>query len=86
MGLIYVNPEGVDGKPDPLKRTRCACYLRAYGNERRRNCCPDGPCHTVGKAHGNGDGIFRTSAEAADVEDQGLGWNNKTSEALVVTP
>lgn len=78
MGLIYVNPEGVNGNPDPL---RTALHIRetfarmAMDDEETAALTAGG--HTVGKAHGNGDAnALGPVPEGAGVEEQGLGWNN----------
>ena len=78
MGLIYVNPEGVDGKPDPLKTAidvRTTFKRMAMNDEETVALTAGG--HTVGKAHGNGDAsILGKEPEAADINEQGLGWHN----------
>lgn len=78
MGLIYVNPEGVDGKPDPLrtaKDVRMTFKRMAMNDEETVALAAGG--HTVGKCHGNGDAsILGESPEGAELEDQGLGWIN----------
>ncbi|WP_151173135.1 catalase/peroxidase HPI [Pseudoalteromonas ruthenica] len=78
MGLIYVNPEGVNGEPDPLKtaaQVRETFARMAMDDEETAALTVGG--HTVGKTHGNGDAeILGPEPEAADVFEQGLGWNN----------
>jgi len=78
MGLIYVNPEGVNGKPDPLKtagQVRETFARMAMNDEETAALTAGG--HTVGKCHGNGDaGALGPEPEAADVEEQGFGWHN----------
>jgi len=78
MGLIYVNPEGVDGKPDPLKTAhdvRLTFARMAMIDEETVALTAGG--HTVGKCHGNGDAkALGPDPEGADVEEQGLGWHN----------
>ena len=84
MGLIYVNPEGVDGKPDPLKTAHDVrvTFARMAMNDEETVALTAGG-HTVGKCHGNGDAkLLGPAPEAADVEDQGLGWINKTSRGI----
>ncbi|MGB5327160.1 MAG: catalase/peroxidase HPI [Gammaproteobacteria bacterium] len=84
MGLIYVNPEGVDGKPDPLKTARDVreTFARMAMNDEETVALTAGG-HTVGKAHGNGDAaLLGPEPEATDIEDQGLGWLNKTSRGV----
>ncbi|MFW1677372.1 catalase/peroxidase HPI [Pontibacter sp. JAM-7] len=84
MGLIYVNPEGVDGKPDPLKTAqdvRITFARMAMDDEETVALTAGG--HTVGKAHGNGDAAnLGPEPEAADIEEQGLGWNNNVSRGV----
>jgi len=84
MGLIYVNPEGVDGKPDPLKTAhdvRVTFERMAMNDEETVALTAGG--HTVGKAHGNGDAtLLGPEPEGAGVEDQGLGWLNKTARGI----
>lgn len=78
MGLIYVNPEGVDGKSDPLKTAQDmrTTFDRMAMNDEETVALTAGG-HTVGKAHGNGRGDnIGADTEAADVEFQGLGWHN----------
>jgi catalase-peroxidase len=80
MGLIYVNPEGVNGKPDPLKtaaQVRETFARMAMDDEETVALTAGG--HTVGKTHGNGDAsILGPNPEAAPVEEQGFGWSNPT--------
>ncbi|NRD23815.1 catalase/peroxidase HPI [Winogradskyella litoriviva] len=80
MGLIYVNPEGVNGKPDPLKtalQVRETFKRMAMNDEETVALTAGG--HTVGKTHGNGDAsILGPDPESADVDAQGLGWFNPT--------
>jgi len=107
MGLIYVNPEGVDGKPDPLRTaqdvrltfTRMAMddeetvalrtaqdvrltFVRMAMDDEETVALTAGG-HTVGKAHGNGSAsALGPVPEDASVEDQGLGWLNKTTRSI----
>ena len=84
MGLIYVNPEGVDGKPDPLKTARDVrvTFERMAMNDEETVALTAGG-HTVGKCHGNGSAAnLGPVPEAADVAEQGLGWMNHTSRGV----
>jgi catalase-peroxidase len=78
MGLIYVNPQGVDGNPDPIKTAQDmrVTFLRMAMNDEETVALTAGG-HTVGKAHGNGDAnALGPEPEAADVDTQGFGWLN----------
>jgi catalase-peroxidase len=84
MGLIYVNPEGVDGTPDPLKTAEDirVTFARMAMNDEETVALTAGG-HTVGKCHGNGDAdLLGSEPEAADIEEQGFGWNNKTKRGI----
>jgi len=84
MGLIYVNPEGVNGQPDPLKTAQQVreTFARMAMNDEETVALTAGG-HTVGKCHGNGDAeLLGPEPEAADVEEQGLGWNNHTKRGV----
>jgi catalase-peroxidase len=84
MGLIYVNPEGVDGNPDPLETAHDVrvTFARMAMNDEETVALTAGG-HTVGKCHGNGDAsLLGPVPEAADIEDQGLGWVNKTKRGI----
>ncbi|EGI73927.1 MULTISPECIES: catalase/peroxidase HPI [Pseudoalteromonas] len=78
MGLIYVNPEGVNGIPDPQKtadHVRETFARMAMDDEETAALTVGG--HTVGKTHGNGKAEhLGPEPEAADVHEQGLGWNS----------
>ncbi|MEM7162563.1 MAG: catalase/peroxidase HPI, partial [Bacteroidota bacterium] len=81
MGLIYVNPEGFNGKSDPA---RTALHMRetfsrmAMNDEETVALTAGG--HTVGKAHGNGDAdILGPNPEGSPIEEQGFGWSNPTA-------
>ena len=84
MGLIYVNPEGVNGNPDPLKtaqQVRETFARMAMSDEETVALTAGG--HTVGKCHGNGNADnLGPDPEAADVIEQGLGWNNHTTRGI----
>ena len=84
MGLIYVNPEGVDGKPDPLKTAHDVrvTFARMAMNDEETAALTAGG-HTVGKAHGNGDASkLGPEPEGAPIEDQGFGWLNKSGRGV----
>ena len=84
MGLIYVNPEGVDGKPDPLKTAHDVrvTFARMAMNDEETVALAAGG-HTVGKCHGNGSAAnLGPAPEGADLEEQGLGWMNHTSRGI----
>ncbi|CAM3554493.1 catalase/peroxidase HPI [Thalassospira profundimaris] len=84
MGLIYVNPEGVNGQPDPLKtaaQVRETFARMAMDDEETAALTVGG--HTVGKTHGNGDAsLLEAEPEAADVHEQGFGWMNHTKRGI----
>jgi catalase-peroxidase len=84
MGLIYVNPEGVNGQPDPLKTAhdvRVTFARMAMDDEETVALTAGG--HTVGKCHGNGKPQnLGPDPEGADVVEQGLGWMNHTSRGV----
>ncbi|HZX51718.1 MAG TPA: catalase/peroxidase HPI [Pseudomonas sp.] len=84
MGLIYVNPEGVDGTPDPLRTAQDVrvTFARMAMNDEETVALTAGG-HTVGKCHGNGSAAnLGPEPEAADIEEQGLGWNNHSSRGI----
>lgn len=78
MGLIYVNPEGVNGNPDPARTAEHirVTFARMAMNDEETAALTAGG-HTVGKAHGNGDaGALGPEPEGGNIEDQGFGWMN----------
>ncbi|MDA9622487.1 catalase/peroxidase HPI [Flavobacteriaceae bacterium] len=78
MGLIYVNPQGINGKPDPLKTAQHVreTFARMAMNDEETVALTAGG-HTVGKAHGNGDdSVLGPEPEGANIESQGFGWIN----------
>ncbi|WP_277445463.1 catalase/peroxidase HPI [Vibrio parahaemolyticus] len=84
MGLIYVNPEGVDGNPDPLKTAQDmrVTFARMAMNDEETVALTAGG-HTVGKCHGNGDAAnLGPDPEGADVHEQGLGWMNHKTRSI----
>ncbi|THD82134.1 catalase/peroxidase HPI [Aliigemmobacter aestuarii] len=84
MGLIYVNPEGVNGQPDPLKTALQVreTFARMGMNDEETVALTAGG-HTVGKAHGNGRAEnLGPSPEGAAIDEQGLGWMNHTSRGI----
>ncbi len=84
MGLIYVNPEGVNGVPDPLKTAGQVreTFARMAMNDEETVALTAGG-HTVGKSHGNGSAALLGSApEGADISEGGLGWMNHTTRSI----
>ncbi|WP_375056523.1 catalase/peroxidase HPI [Zobellella sp. DQSA1] len=84
MGLIYVNPEGVDGNPDPLRTAKDVreTFARMAMNDEETVALTAGG-HTVGKTHGNGNAEnLGPEPEAAGLEEQGLGWNNHKTRGI----
>jgi catalase-peroxidase len=83
MGLIYVNPEGFDGKSDPLRTAQDVrlTFKRMAMNDEETVALTAGG-HTVGKAHGNGDlSKLGPIPEGAEIFEQGLGWTNPKGNA-----
>ncbi|SKC04291.1 catalase-peroxidase [Soonwooa buanensis] len=78
MGLIYVNPEGVDGHPDPIKTGHdIRVTFKRMGMDDEETVALTVGGHTIGKSHGNGKAEnLGPDPEGADVNEQGLGWHN----------
>ncbi len=84
MGLIYVNPEGVNGNPDPIKTAAHVreTFARMAMNDEETVALTAGG-HTVGKAHGNGSAAnLGPAPEGAPIEEGGLGWMNHTTRGI----
>ncbi len=84
MGLIYVNPEGVNGQPDPLRTAAQVreTFARMAMNDEETAALTAGG-HTVGKTHGNGDAsLLGPNPESAGPESQGFGWANPEQKGL----
>jgi catalase-peroxidase len=84
MGLIYVNPEGVNGQPDPVRTAAQVreTFARMAMNDEETVALTAGG-HTVGKAHGNGSATnLGPAPEGAPLEEQGLGWQNHTTRGI----
>lgn len=86
MGLIYVNPEGPNGNPDPVASARDIreTFKRMAMNDEETVALVAGG-HTFGKAHGAGEGKHvGRDPEGSSIEDQGLGWKNAFGEGMGV--
>ncbi len=84
MGLVYVNPEGVNGQPDPLRTAQDVrlTFARMAMNDEETVALTAGG-HTVGKAHGNGSAQkLGPAPEGAELQEQGFGWMNHSSRSV----
>jgi catalase-peroxidase len=84
MGLIYVNPEGVNGQPDPARTAHHIreTFARMAMNDEETVALTAGG-HTVGKAHGHGNAAnLGPAPEGADIAEAGLGWMNHATRAV----
>jgi catalase-peroxidase len=84
MGLIYVNPEGVNGQPDPKRSAHHIreTFARMAMNDEETVALTAGG-HTVGKAHGNGKASnLGPAPEGADISEAGMGWMNHTTRSV----
>ena len=84
MALIYVNPEGFEGNPDPLKTAQHIreTFARMAMNDEETVALTAGG-HTIGKTHGNGNADnLEAEPEGAAINEQGLGWMNNTSRGV----
>ena len=87
MGLIYVNPEGVNGQPDPARTAQHirVTFARMAMNDEETAALTVGG-HTVGKAHGNGDaGALGAEPEGGELVHGGFGWMNPNSDGTAAT-
>ena len=87
MGLIYVNPEGVNGQPNPARTAEHirVTFARMAMNDEETVALTAGG-HSVGKAHGNGDASTLTAEpEGGEIENQGFGWMNPGADGTVGT-
>ncbi|MCQ0970358.1 catalase/peroxidase HPI [Paracoccus sp. TK19116] len=84
MGLIYVNPEGVNGVPDPQKTAdQVRETFERMGMDDEETAALTAGGHTVGKCHGNGDkALLGEEPEAAPLDDQGFGWINREQRGI----
>jgi catalase-peroxidase len=84
MGLIYVNPQGVNGEPDPLRTAqdvRLTFARMAMDDEETVALTAGG--HTVGKCHGNGDAsALGPDPDGGELDEQGLGWRNPKNQGF----
>ncbi|AZL60253.1 catalase/peroxidase HPI [Tabrizicola piscis] len=84
MGLIYVNPQGVDGKPDPIRTAHDVreTFARMAMDDEETVALTAGG-HTVGKAHGNNNAaLIGAEPEGAGIEEGGLGWNVHAARSI----
>lgn len=84
MGLIYVNPEGVNGQPDPMKTAAMVreTFARMAMDDEETAALTAGG-HTIGKSHGNGNADdLSADPEGAELEAQGMGWMNTKGRGI----
>ncbi len=87
MGLIYVNPEGPNGNPDPCSALKTSARPARMAMNDEETVALTAGGHTFGKAHGAGDaGLVGAEPEGADIEQQGFGWISSTAPARDETP
>lgn len=87
MGLIYINPEGVDGNPDPIATARdMKITFKRMGVTVEETVALVAGGHTIGKQHGNADASkVGAEPEGADIANQGLGWKTDAKDVAKIT-